>query len=136
MIAYIAQPGALVGPEHPEIPQPEEPQPEQPEKPQQAEIPTKIIAPAPVMPSIGHTPEVTSSIPPTTLGTPPIVPATSVPHPSESSIAISISEFRGLCQTLQTLTVTQSVLAQQMAVVRAHQDQFITTQTQHTVILR
>ncbi|RVW58145.1 hypothetical protein CK203_116718 [Vitis vinifera] len=103
---------ALVGPEHPEIPQPEEPQPEQPEKPQQAEIPTKIIAPAPVMPSIGHTPEVTSSIPPTTLGTPPIVPATSVPHPSESSIAISISEFKGLCHTLQTLTAIQSVLAQ------------------------
>ena len=82
------------------------------------------------------TPEATSFAFLTTLGTLPVVPATFALHPSESSIAISISEFRGLCQTLQTLTVTQSVLAQQMAVVRAHQDQFITTQTQHTVILR
>ncbi|RVW19939.1 hypothetical protein CK203_115150 [Vitis vinifera] len=51
-----------------------------------------------------------------------IVPATFALHPSESSIAISISEFRGLCQTLQTLTVLRA-FAQQMAVVRAHQDQ-------------
>ncbi|WJZ97337.1 hypothetical protein VitviT2T_015947 [Vitis vinifera] len=84
----------------------------------------------------GPTPEVTSSRPPTIPRTPPVVPATFVPHPSESSIVISISKFRGLCHTLQTLTATQSVLAQQMAAICAHQDQLIATQTQHTVILR
>ncbi|KAL6346202.1 hypothetical protein AAG906_027949 [Vitis piasezkii] len=73
------------------------------------------------------TPEATSSAPPTTPGTPPVVPATSAPHPSESSITISISEFKGLCHTLQTLTTTQSILAHQMAVVHAHQDQLIET---------
>ncbi|RVW84904.1 hypothetical protein CK203_039485 [Vitis vinifera] len=56
-------------------------------------------------------PEAASSAPPATPGTPPVVPTTSEPHPSESSIAISISEFRGLCHTLQTLTATQGVLA-------------------------
>ena len=128
MTAYVAQPVAPAGPEHPEIAQPEEPQ--------QAEIPTEIIAPAPAVPSTGLTPEATSSALPTTLGTLPVVPATSAPHPSESSIVISISEFRGLCHTLQTLTATQSVLAQQMAAIRAHQDQLIATQTQHIAILR
>ncbi|RVW72116.1 hypothetical protein CK203_057964 [Vitis vinifera] len=54
----------------------------------------------------------TSSTPPTTPGTPPVVPATSAPPPSKSSITISSSEFRGLCHTLQTLTATQSALAQ------------------------
>nr|CAN68202.1 hypothetical protein VITISV_008300 [Vitis vinifera] len=68
------------------------------------------------MPSIGLTPKATSSTPPTTSRTPPVVPATSAPHPSESTIVISISEFRGLCHTLETLTATQSILAQQMAV--------------------
>ena len=37
---------------------------------------------------------------------------------------------------MQTLTATQSVLARHMALVRAHQDQLIATQTQHTAILR
>ena len=97
MMAYVAQPRGLAGPEHPEIPQPEEPW--------QAEIPTQIIAPAITVPSTGPTPKVTSSVPPTTPGTPPVIPATSAPHPSESSIAISILEFRGLCHTLQTLTL-------------------------------
>ena len=128
MMAYVSQPGAPARPEHPEIAQPNEPQ--------QAEIPTRIIAPTSVVPSTGLTPEVTSSALPTTLGTPPVVPATSAPHPSKSSITISISEFRGLCHTMQTLTATQNILAQQMAVVRAHQDQLIATQTQHSAILR
>ena len=80
-------------------------------------------------------PKVASFAPPATPGTPPVVPV-SKPHPSESSITISILEFRGLCHTLQTLTATQSVLVQQMAIVRAHQDQLIATQTQHTAIFR
>ena len=92
--------------------------------------------PSPVVPSIGPMPEVASSALHATPETPPIVPATSKPHPSDSSVAIPISEFRGLCHTLQTLTTTQSILTQQMAAIRAHQDQLIATQTQHTTILR
>ena len=127
-MAYVSQPGAPARPEHPEIAQPNEPQ--------QAEIPTQIIAPTSVVPSTRLTPEVTSSAPPATPGTPLVVLVASEPHPSESSITISISEFRGLCHTMQTLTATQNVLAQQMAVVHAHQDQLIATQTQHSAILR
>ncbi|RVW25869.1 hypothetical protein CK203_106413 [Vitis vinifera] len=80
--------------------------------------------------------EATSSAPPITPETPPVVPTTSTPPPSESTITISASKFRGLCHTLQTLTTTQSVLAQQIAVIRAHQDQLIATQTQYAAILR
>ncbi|RVW18365.1 hypothetical protein CK203_108310 [Vitis vinifera] len=94
----IPEPEAPTGPEHLEIPQPEEPQ--------YAEIPIEIIAPAPAVPSIVLTPEATSSAPLTTPRTPPVVPATSASHPSESTIAMSISDFRGLCHTLQTLTTT------------------------------
>ena len=107
MTAYDAQPGAPTGLEHPEIPQPEHL-----EEPQQVEIPTDIRAPAPTVPSIGPMPKVASSAPPATPGTPLVVLVASEPHPSESSIVISISEFRGLCHNLQTLTATQSVLAQ------------------------
>ena len=99
------------------------------------EIPTDIRALVPTVPSTGPMPEVASFAPPATLGTPPIVPP-SEPHPAKSIVAISISEFRGLCHTLQTLTATQSVLAQQMEAICAHQDQLIATQTQHTAILR
>ena len=81
-------------------------------------------------------PEVASFASHATLGPPLVIPAASKPHPSKSSIAISISKFRGLCHTLQTLTATQSILAQQMATIRAHRDQLIATQTQHTAILR
>ena len=104
MTAYVAPLGAPARPAHPEIPQDEQPQ--------QAEIPTEIIAPTPTVPSIGLTPEATSSAPPTTPGTPPVVPATSAPPPPEFTITISTSVFRSLCHTLQTLTTTQSVLAQ------------------------
>ena len=95
MIAYDAELGAPAGLEHPEIPQPEHP-----EEPQPVAIPTDIRAPVPAVPSIGPMPEVASSAPPATLGTPPVVPVAFEPHPSESSIAISISEFKGLCHTL------------------------------------
>ncbi|RVW81874.1 hypothetical protein CK203_050853 [Vitis vinifera] len=69
--------------------------------------------------------------------TPPVIPATSEPPTSsESRIAISISEYRGLCHTLQTLTTSQSILTQQMTALRAHQEQILATQTQHIAILR
>ena len=130
-MAYDAQPRAPAGLEHPEIPQPEHL-----EEPRQVEIPMDIRVSAPVVPSTGPMPKATSSAPPATPGTPPVVPVASEPYPSGSNIAISISEFRGLCHTLHTLTTTQSILTQQMAAIRAHQDQLIATQTQHTVILR
>ena len=101
MTAYVAHPGAPIRPEHPE-----KPQDEQPQQVQQAEIPIEIIALAPTTPSTMLTLEATSSAPPTTPRTLLVVPATSAPHPLESSITISISEFRSLCYTLQTLTVT------------------------------
>ncbi|XP_034707019.1 proline-rich receptor-like protein kinase PERK2 [Vitis riparia] len=132
MTAYDAEPGAPVGPEHPEIPHPE-----RPEEPQPVEIPADMRAPAPTVPSTGPIPEVAPSAPPATPGTPPVIPSTSEPPPSsESRIAISISEFRGLCHTLQTLTTSQSILTQEMIALRAHQEQIIATQTQHTAILR
>ena len=130
--AYDAKPGAPTELEHPEVPQPE-----RPEEPQPVEILTDMRAPAPTVPSTGPMPEVASSAPPTTPGTPPVVPSSSKPPPpSEYRIPISISEFRGLCHTLQTLTASQSILTQQMEAIRAHQNQLIATQTQHTTIIR
>ena len=132
MTAYDAEPGAPVGLEHPEIPHPEHL-----EEPQLVEIPADIRAPAPAVASTGPMPEVAPSTPPATLGTPLVVPSTFEPPPlSESRISISISEFRGLCHTLQTLTATESILTQQMTTLCAHQGQLIATQTQHTAILR
>ncbi|KAL6340602.1 hypothetical protein AAG906_010510 [Vitis piasezkii] len=94
MIAYDAEPGAPARPEHPEIPQP-------------VEILADMRAPAPVVPSTGPMPEVAPT-PLATPGTPPLVPSTSKPPLlSKSRIAISISEFRGLCHTLQTFTATE-----------------------------
>ena len=111
------------------------PQDEQPPQAQQAKIPIEIIPLAPTAPSTVPTPKAISSASPTILEAPPIVPATSTPPPSESSITISTSEFRGPHHTLQTLSSTQGALFQQMTVIRAHQDQFIAMQTQHTTIL-
>ena len=110
LTSYVAPPGApdMLAP--PELPQDEQ-QP-QAQQVQQGEIPTEIIPPTLTAPSTVPTPEATSSAPPTTPGTLPVVPAISTPYPSKSSITISISEFRGLCHTLQTLSTTQSVLAQ------------------------
>ena len=98
MIAYSAESGAPAGAEHSDIPHPE-----QPEEPQPVEIPADITEPIP---------EVAPSAPPATPRTPPVIPATSEPSSSsEPRIAISISEYRGLCHTLQTLTTSQSILA-------------------------
>ena len=91
MTAYDAELGAPAGPENPE----------HPKEPQPVEIPVDMRAPAPTVPSTGPMPEVAPSAPPTTPGTLPVIPSTSEPsHLSESRIAISIFEFRGLCHTL------------------------------------
>ena len=132
MIAYSAEPGAPTGAEHPEIPHPD-----QPEEPQPVEILADMRAPAPTMPSTKPIPEVAPSAPPATPRTPPIIPSISELSPSsEPRIAISISEYRGLCHTLQALTTSQSILTHQMTTLRAHQEQIIATRTQHTAILR
>ncbi|RVW18715.1 hypothetical protein CK203_098103 [Vitis vinifera] len=67
---------------------------------QSVEILMDMRAPALVVPSTRPMLEVASSAPHASLGTPPVVPAASEPHPSECSVAIPISEFRGLCHTL------------------------------------
>ena len=134
MTTYGAEPGAPAGPEHLEIPHPE-----RLEEPQRVEIPVDIRAPAhaanaaPAEPI----PEVAPSAPPATPQTPLVIPPTSEPSPSsEPRIAIPILECRGLCHTFQALATSQSILTQQMTALRAHQEQIITTQTQHTAILR
>ena len=72
MTAYSAEPGSPAGTEHPDIPQPEEP-----------------------------IPKVAPSAPLATPQTPPVIPSTSEPtSSSEPRIAISMSEYRGLCHTL------------------------------------
>ncbi|KAL6344226.1 hypothetical protein AAG906_035451 [Vitis piasezkii] len=59
------------------------------------------------------------------------------PFTSEPSITISASEFRALVHTFQTLTTTHAALFQQMAEMRAHQDQqtAILRQIQHLRLL-
>ena len=102
MTAYGADQGAPTGPEHPDIPHPE-----QPKEPQPVEIPADIIAPTPTMPSTEPIPEVAPSAPPATPRTPLVIPSTSEPPPSsEPRIAISISEYKGLCHTLKALTTS------------------------------
>ena len=132
MTTYGVEPGAPTGLEHPEIPHPE-----QPEEPQPIETTTDKRAPAPAVPSTEPIPEVSPFAPPATPWTPHVIPSISESSPSfEPRIAISISEYRGLCHTLQALTTSQSIMAQQMTALRAHQEQIIATQTQHTAILR
>ena len=125
MTTYSADPGAPAGAEHPEIPQPE-----QPEEPQPVEIPADMRAPTPAVPSTEPIPEVAPSAPPATPRTLLVIPAISESSSSfEPRIAISISEYKGLCHTLQTLTTSQSILAQEMTALHAHQEQIIATQT-------
>ncbi|RVW97587.1 hypothetical protein CK203_046524 [Vitis vinifera] len=122
MTAYSAKPVAPAGVEHPGIPHAEQPQ-----EPQPIETPADTRAPAPAVPSAD----------PTTPQPSPVFSATSQPSSSaEPRTTISISEYRALCHTLHTLTTSQSTLTQEMAALRAHQEQIIATQTQHTAILR
>ncbi|KAL6329094.1 hypothetical protein AAG906_007443 [Vitis piasezkii] len=61
-----------------------------------------------------------------------IVPATSAPHPSESSIAISISSSK-VYVILCDIDRYSSILARRWQIVRAHHDQLIATRTCTTV---
>ena len=130
MTAYSVEPGAPAGVEHPGIPHAEQPQ-----EPQPIETPADTRAPAPAVPSAEPIPEVAPSASPATPRPPPVIPAISEPF-SSFEPRTTISEYRALCHTLQTLTTSQSILTQEMAALRAHQEQIIATQTQHTAILR
>ncbi|RVW62638.1 hypothetical protein CK203_063476 [Vitis vinifera] len=102
-----------------------------PGRPQPAEIPAARRA------SPHHIPEGIPIASPTISRAPPVTPASSEPSTSaEPRMAIPISEYRELCRSLQTLTASQSSLAQEMAAIRACQEQMLTTQAQHTAILR
>ncbi|RVW87091.1 hypothetical protein CK203_048333 [Vitis vinifera] len=57
------------------------------------------------------------------------------PPSSEPTVTISLTQFRGLERSLQTLSTAQDSIIHQMATIRAHQDQIIATQAQHTTIL-
>ena len=81
-------------------------------------------------------PEAIHPTSPLTQGAPPVVPATPAPPPSsEPTVTVSLTEFRGLVHSLQTLSTAQDSIIQQMATIRAHQDQIIASQAQHTTIL-
>ncbi|RVW25170.1 hypothetical protein CK203_112500 [Vitis vinifera] len=68
---------------------------------------------------------------------PPAAPASSQPSTSaEPRMAIPISEYRELCRALETLTASQSNLAQEMAAIRACQEQMLASQAQQAAILR
>ena len=121
MTAYSAEPGALAGVEHPQIPHPE-----QPEDPQPIETPTDTRAPAPIVPSTEPIPEVASFASPATPRPPPVIPAISEPS-SSFEPKTTISEYRALCHTLQALTTSQSILTQEMTALRAHQEQIISS---------
>nr|CAN62324.1 hypothetical protein VITISV_018464 [Vitis vinifera] len=101
---------------------------EQPRRPQPVEIPAARRA----FPR--HIPEGIPIASPTISRAPPVTPASSEPSTSaEPRMAIPISEYRELCRSL---TASQSSLAQEMAAIRACQEQMLTTQAQHTAILR
>ena len=87
---------------------------EQPELPQPVEIPATRRA------SLYHIPDGIPIASLTISRAPPVTPASLEPSTSaEPRMAIPISEYRELCRSLQTLTASQSSLAQEMAAIRA-----------------
>nr|CAN70643.1 hypothetical protein VITISV_020043 [Vitis vinifera] len=100
---------------------------EKPERPQ----------PAARRASPRHIPEGITVAAPAIPRAPPTAPTSSQPSTSaEPRMAIPISEYRELCRSLETLTASQSSLAQEIAAIRACQEQMLATQAQHTAILR
>ncbi|RVW25146.1 hypothetical protein CK203_117327 [Vitis vinifera] len=105
LTAYFAAQGAPAVPAPPELPRDE-----QLPQAQQDEILTDTTPPAPAAHTSVHMPEAIHPTSPITQGAPPVMPAALAPPPSSEP------------------TVT-------MATIRAHQDQIIATQAQHTTIL-
>ncbi|WKA06691.1 hypothetical protein VitviT2T_024581 [Vitis vinifera] len=100
---------------------------DQPEQPQPA---TRRASPR-------HIPEGITVAAPTIPRAPLAAPASSQPSTStEPRMAIPISKYRELCRALETLTASQSSLAQEMAAIRACQEQMLATQAQQAAILR
>ncbi|RVW25309.1 hypothetical protein CK203_117337 [Vitis vinifera] len=100
---------------------------DQPERPQ----------PAARRASPRHIPEGITVAAPAIPRAPPVALASSQPSTSaEPRMAIPISEYRELCRALETLTASQSSLAQEMAAIRACQEQMLATQAQQAAILR
>ena len=115
---------------------PKLPQDEQMPQAQQDEILTETTPPAPAAHPSEHIPEPIHPISLITSGAPPVMPATPTPPPSsEPTVTVSLTEFRGLERSLRTLSTAQDSIIHQMATIRAHQDQIIATQAQHTTIL-
>ena len=92
---------------------PELPRDEQLPQAQQDEILTDTTPPAPAAHTSVHMPEAIHSTSPITQGAPPVVPATPAPPPSsEPTVTVSLTEFRGLVHSLQTLSIAQDSLIQ------------------------
>ncbi|RVW20553.1 hypothetical protein CK203_111442 [Vitis vinifera] len=107
LAAYFAPQGALDVPPPPELHQDE-----QPPQAQQDEILTNTTPPAPAAHTSVHMPEATLPASPITQDAPPVVPATSAPPPSsEPTVTVSLTEFRGLVHSLQTLSTAQDSLS-------------------------
>ncbi|RVW27962.1 hypothetical protein CK203_094103 [Vitis vinifera] len=131
LTAYFAAQGAPAVPAPPELPRDE-----QLPQAQQDEILTDTTPSTPAAHTSVHMPEVIHPTSHLTQGAPPVVPATPAPPPSsEPTVIVSLTEFRGLVHSLQTLSTVQDSIIQQMATIRVHQDQIIATQAQHTTIL-
>ncbi|RVW74881.1 hypothetical protein CK203_054597 [Vitis vinifera] len=84
-----------------------------------------------------HIPEGITLATPAIPRVPPAAPAPSQPSTSaEPRMAIPISEYRELCHALETLTTSQSNLAQELAAIKACQEQMLASQAQQAAILR
>ncbi|RVW94285.1 hypothetical protein CK203_034849 [Vitis vinifera] len=131
LVAYFAPQGAPAVPAPPELPRDE-----QLPQAQQDEILTDTTPHDPAAPTSVHMPEGIHPSSPITADAPPVMPATPAPpSSSEPTVTVSLAEFRSLVRSLQTLNTAQDSIIHQMATIRAHQDQIIATQAQHTTIL-
>nr|CAN62789.1 hypothetical protein VITISV_024903 [Vitis vinifera] len=84
-----------------------------------------------------HIPEGITLATPAIPRAPPAAPNSSQPSTlAEPRMAIPISEYRELCRALETLTNFQSNLAQEMAAIKACQEQMLASQAQQAAILR
>ena len=123
LAAYFAPQGAPAVPAPPELPRDE-----QLPQAQQDEILLETTPPAPTAHTSVHMPEAIHPSSPLTQAAPPVMPATPAPPPSsEPTVTVALTEFRGLVHSLQTLSTAQDSIIQQMATIRAHQDQIIVT---------
>ena len=89
-------------------------------KAEQPELPQPTAIPAARRASPDHIPEGIPITSPTISRAPPVTQASSKPSTSaEPRMVIPISEYRELCRSLQTLTASQSSLAQEMVAISA-----------------